>query len=127
MTSSKDLGAVAEMRFAIEAKMRGISVSKPICDNQPFDFIVHYKRFLKIQVKSNSQSIGKYKFKVTHGASTMKKYTNEEVDYFALYLGELDIFYIMPIEVVTCKQLTLNPYGVSKYNDYVNAFELLLE
>jgi hypothetical protein len=49
----KQRGARAELRFVARAAQHGFSISKPLGDGRPYDFIVkHAGKFVRVQVKS---------------------------------------------------------------------------
>jgi hypothetical protein len=80
----------------------GYTVSLPFGDNARYDMIVDDGENLhKIQVKSGVVRNGTIRFKV-HRRSGVKRdrksYTADEVDYFAVYCGELNETLLVPFE-----------------------------
>ena len=62
------------------------------------------------------------------GGDKTTKYKKNEADFFAIYLGELDIWYVIPAtKVEGIRYLTLYPEGDSKYSVYEDAWGLLNE
>ncbi|WP_428910717.1 group I intron-associated PD-(D/E)XK endonuclease [Niallia sp. Krafla_26] len=86
---------------------------------------------LKIQIKtatlSQKEDSGDYLFYIQ-----IRKYNNNEVDFFVIKLNGYDIFYIIPFEVsIKSRYLSFSPFGEKKannsinYESYRNAFHLL--
>ena len=118
---------MAELRFSIVALERGLQVSKPIVDNYPYDFIVINKKTYKVQVKSTvSISEGRYHFKTNRGSSDRSAYTTSEIDFFAFYVFETDIFYIVPSRFVTQKTISIYPAKSDKYDEFYEAWKLFV-
>jgi len=100
----KSQGELAEIKFLLRASEQGYPVSKPFGDNQKYDFILdNGNTLLKIQVKSTRQKLDSalsIKIGVGYGRSSKKVYTENEVDFFALYLQCIDCFYIIPTKII---------------------------
>jgi len=124
-------GIIAELRFQQEAIARKLKTSVPTYAQERYDVIVDNGTSLfRIQIKSvtNHRMIGKAKeFRVAlTGGDKVTKYKRNEVDFFAIHLNELDIWYVIPaIKVNGIKYLTLYPEGDSKYSLYEDAWGLL--
>lgn len=97
-------GALTEQRCFLKCLELGMSVSKPICDNARYDFILDTgKSLLRIQVKT-SRWKNELKEAIVfncysqHSLGTgnkVMKYTSDEVDFF---MTEKDgIFYLVPV------------------------------
>lgn len=120
-------GFLGEHRFIEEATLNDLDVSKPVMTNLMFDLIstnrsnVHYK----IQVKSCSliHENGCCKIKTsTRGYN----YRSTDVDFFAIYIIPLDVWYIIPHEHVPCKLSTFYPSEEKcKYHKWKNRWDLL--
>jgi len=104
-------GARAELRFMEEAIARGFSVCRPFVD-RAYDFLLEKQgRFCRVQVKSTSipaAKDGSFKFSTYRGASKSTKYTKDDIDVFAFYIGSLNSFYIVPVEKID--QVTIRIY-----------------
>jgi len=95
----------------LRASEHGLKISKPFGESQAYDFIVDQdSRLLRIQVKCNSQKADKYggfHFKILRG--NRSKYEFDEVDFFALYIVNLRIFYLIPSHA-TCDKTSVKLY-----------------
>lgn len=100
-TKTKTPGDVAEARFLHEALKRGYSVSDPFGDDDPYDFIIdNGKKLFKIQVKSTTTS-RKDAFKT---GLRNPPYQEGDFKFAAIYVTEVDDFYIIPEEHCIEKQ-----------------------
>lgn len=127
---SKEIGAIGEFSFSIEAIKRGFSVSQPVVDSLKYDFIVEGKNLYKVQVKTTSQPIkGKnnaYKFFTSHGSKGKRAYFINDVDIIVLYILPLEIFYIVPIKEINSTTCRVYPLKENhKYNKYKEAWHYL--
>ena len=100
---SKNQGDMAEVAFTLECLKRGYSISEPVGDNQKYDRIVDVKgRLLKIQIKSCSRTLKSrtknpcWRFTTGHGQKSKSRYLLSDVDVFALYIIEKDLWVIIP-------------------------------
>lgn len=122
-------GDIGELGFMLQAKLNGLKVLTPTTSNSVYDAVIHNgNKFLKVQIKSTSNLVEKnncYKFNVGRGVSSKYKYNSSDIDYFALYIIPLEIFYIIPIEEMSVKTLRVYPNKKHKYNKYINAWGLL--
>jgi hypothetical protein len=113
-----------------KAREMGFEVSKPFGDSARYDVTVEFKgRFLRIQVKSTT--VGR-----CDGYSCMihrdgeHGYTDEQIDFFAIYVVPKDVWYIVPIEVgmKLKRHIFLMPgHKEQKYEAYREAWHLLRE
>ena len=115
-------GYLAEQVAAKKLLTLDFEVSKPIVDTFGYDFICYKNgRSIKIQVKSlaSPDSNNGYKFRLDR-----EIYTN--IDYFLLYLSDIDIWYILPINNMNTLHIMLYNESInSKYNIYKEAWNLL--
>ncbi len=121
----KQRGLRAELRFVARAAQHGFSISKPLGDSRPYDFIVkHAGKFVRVQVKSTvCQKRKSYAYHV-YG----RPYTGGEVDFFAIYIIPKNIWYIFPADVISkyTRNMILSPHmKVSKHGAYKEAWHLL--
>jgi hypothetical protein len=110
------------------AAEHGLRVMKPWGDSSRYDFVVEAGgRFLRVQVKSTN--FRKSKFYVCSMVRFgQKSYTSDDIDFFALYVIPLDIWYILPVRAAsqTTKTIALSPHNsLSKHACYREAWDLL--
>ena len=99
----KALGELAEMAFSYKAASLGFGVSKPMGDNEPFDFILNANpRLWKVQVKSTYGvgRFGEYSFHTVRAAvgGKSRTYTADTIDVLAGWVMPLDLWYIIPVQ-----------------------------
>ena len=121
-------GAIAEHLFITELLSRQLETYKPIIDVYGSDILVKTSiGYRKVQVKSTSYQNLKdtYKFNLTR--SDTEAYSADDFDLVALYIFDLDIWYIIPHAILEgMRSIRVRPYSSSsKYNKYFNAFHLL--
>jgi hypothetical protein len=125
---SKLRGEWAELRFMARAAEHGLSVSKPFGDSQRYDVTVESKgHFLRIQVKCTRARCGKG-YVCTFIRTGMTPYTRDDLDFFAIYVIPVDVWYIVPAEVATRYKhnILLSPQLKGhKYEPYMEAWGLL--
>ncbi|MBZ5718961.1 MAG: hypothetical protein LAO03_01125 [Acidobacteriia bacterium] len=126
----KQRGEWAEMRFMARAAEQGFRVTKPWGDSARYDFILElHGRCVRVQVKSTiHRRAGGYLCAAMHSGA--KRYTLEQVDFFAAYVIPEDVWYIVPAEVVTggAAYLLLTPgHQREKYGRYKEAWHLMLD
>ena len=96
-------GAMTEQKCFLKCIESGFSISKPLFNNERYDFILDTgKKLLKIQVKTSRWSdeehsgfsFNGYSQHSTGAGNKRMKYTNQEIDYF---MTEKDnVFYLYP-------------------------------
>jgi uncharacterized protein YneR len=127
----EDKGRVAELEFAKECIKRDMVVSRPIVGAEKYDYILdNRKKLLRIQVKSTknfSEKNSRFKVNVAYGNSIKKIYTKKDIDFFAVYIEEYDIWYFIPVEEVGVKTLNLYPHRKSEgtFETYKNNWSLI--
>lgn len=94
---TKIIGDIGTSVVISEFLKHGINVLLPYDDNSPYDIVIHIdNKFYKIQVKTTEKvkyNGSEMQFEATKSNPYSKidpKYTEEEVDYFALYCIEND-------------------------------------
>ncbi len=134
MNSDYSLGKLSEMQFSIDAAKRGLNVSVPSHDHSGYDLIAEgkSKKLYKIQVKatrSESKQIDRqpcYKIQIARGSKNKRRYKENEVDFFAVYIYELNNWYIVPFNACTSISIRLYPSKPDhKFSSYLEAWHLL--
>ena len=99
--SRKALGELGELAFSYKAASLGFGVSKPLGDNEPFDFILNAgHRLWRVQVKATYHMRRTYFFRTTRADVGYKcrRYTADDVDVLAAWVMPLDVWYIIPVQ-----------------------------
>lgn len=133
--NTRNKGALAEYRFISTAISLDLRVIVPAVEGYPYDCVIdNGNRFYRIQVKyaskdkrrTNTFSVMTHR-RIKSTSPTYRKYTAEEVDYYAIYIWYIDTFYIIPYKAVLGNSISLSPKNHhSKYNSYKNNWEQLL-
>jgi len=100
-------GDIAEQAFVLHALRHDWNVLKPFGDRLPYDLVLESQDvFLKIQVKSawfdtksSNYVIDTRRTKANRRKILRESYQEEDFDFAAVYIEDLDIFYIFPVEV----------------------------
>ena len=130
------MGKIAEYQFIIDASKRELLPSIPIHDHRGYDLIVHGKNKLhKIQVKSTRHVVKvsshrkgtpHYRVITACGNSQKERYTKDQLDYYAVYIFELNQWFIIPFHAVTSKNIRIYPSkNDHKFSPYREAWHLL--
>lgn len=130
---SKHLGDLGEISFMLRAKKAGYSVLTAYSSDSKYDCVLEKGgKFFKVQVKSTStthyykDNSRYYKIICSNGCDNKKKYNKSDVDYFAFFIMELDMFYIIPHCEVKSKTVKLKPDSQNcKYSKYKEAYNLI--
>ena len=99
--TTKQLGNIGEAKALAKFVELQIPVYIPFGDNEKSDLIADFNGKLnKVQVKTSEEWIDSEKFVISLVSSTMHrnsgekhKYTHEEIDYFACYNLQSNVFY----------------------------------
>lgn len=105
--NTKLKGDIAEQAVILYALKRGWGISKPIGDRLPYDLVIDISgTLIKVQVKSAWVDLQRQNFVVdTRCTKTNRRkmvralYTAHDFDFAVMYIEEIDVFYIMPVEV----------------------------
>jgi hypothetical protein len=104
----KQRGELAEIAFLHKASGLGFGVAKPYGDSERYDFILDSgERLWRVQVKSIATNYppGSHGYRAAscHSRGSYKDlpYTADEIDFFVAYIVPLDIWYVLPVELVT--------------------------
>jgi hypothetical protein len=129
-SKEKRQGDWVEALFMSRATALGLNVARPWGSALAYDFLVEADNHTcRVQVKSCSykrRQVGGYQCVICDYGRT--RYTADEFEFVAIYLISEDLWYILPIAVVTrvCNTITLSPhYPRSKYESYKEAWHLL--
>jgi hypothetical protein len=126
IAGSKARGEWAELCFMARAVEREFSVSRPCGDSATYDVgVEHNGRFLRVQVKSTTfRRKGSYTCNLIW--RRRGRYPRGKVDFFAVYLVPIDLWYIIPFEVVERNNsLNLTPRRGHKFSQYMEAWNLM--
>ena|ERR1035437_304754 len=104
---TKMKGDIAEMEVQLKALKLGWDVLIPVGDRLPYDLVIILNgKFVKIQVKSAwlSKENGVYlvdvrRTKTNRRVMKREKYTNKDFDFAVIFISDLNVFYVMPVDV----------------------------
>ncbi len=107
--NTKQKGDIAEQATVLIALKFGWGVSIPVGDRMPYDLIFDVDGVLfKIQVKSAWYDTAKQNFVVDNRKTKTNRrqivrsaYGNSDFDFAVIFIDEIDVFYIMPVEIFT--------------------------
>ena len=120
----KHQGDSAELRFMLLNHLLGHTIAKPFGDNAKYDLIVEIDNKLeRIQVKSTSRKdnlTGVYCYCciVCSGASVKKMYSEDDIDFIAIYVIPEDAWYKIPVKEIKSKKIRLYPHRTPKKNSF---------
>ena len=105
--STKLTGDIAEQAAVLQALKRGWEVLQPIGDRMPYDLVFEVDEvFIKVQVKSAwfDKQRGNYvvdnrRTKSNRRRMVRAKYDPSDFDFALVYLEDLDLFYVFPVNV----------------------------
>ncbi len=120
MLSSNRKGAIAETAIAAAATKLGIPVLRPIVEHGRYDLAFEIgSRILRVQCKWGGLSEDRSVIKINLQTSSLgaqgyviRAYDADEIDLVAVYCGELDRCYLLPITLVAGRRgiyLRLSP------------------
>lgn len=113
MTNTTNLGNIGQAYVIAKFVELGIPVYTPVGEGYPTDLIADFKGKLnKIQIKTteNLHDDSYMVWKITHQQGyhgKRIKYTNQEVDYFALYCIETKSLYLVPHKKANTNELII--------------------
>lgn len=131
--NEQELGMVAEIEFKKRAVYNGFIVSKVINDRGGYDFIIDCgDRLSKIQVKSTGYLELKGRSNPSYSVVVKKsvrgnrvEYDKSDYDFLAIYIHDFNLIYIIPIDEVPSKIRIFPNSRASKYNKYIDAWDLI--
>jgi hypothetical protein len=126
----KEQGEWAELCFMARARQLGLNVVKPYGDSASYDVdIENGGRLLRVQIKSTTYARGRT-FTCKRAGSKHEPYEEGALDFYALYLVPVDLWYILPFgaarKTSVSIQFTPDREG-HKYEEYLEAWHLLRE
>lgn len=89
MHHTKDKGDIALMKTTLDLTLKGYNIFLPISEHLPFDFIA-YKDGQCFRMQAKYSSGGKVNNSTYSGGKTTKYYNENDFDYYAVYLPEID-------------------------------------
>ena len=100
-------GDIAEQAVILLALKQGWGVLKPVGDRLPYDMVFDINgKFIKIQVKSawfdesrQNYVVDNRRTKTNRRVILREKYNETDFDFAIIYLEEIHIFYIMPVDI----------------------------
>ena len=115
-------GEQAEAAFLHKATGLGLSVLTPWGDSERYDLVAGSgKRLWRVQVKS-TRYVGERRFSITARGCTAA-YTAEEIDFLAVYIVPLDLWYVLPVKAFAPRKcLRLYPGGGGRYEKFREAW-----
>lgn len=124
--NSKKIGNIGEAKFLSKCVECGIPVYIPFGDNERADFVIEYNNeLLRVQIKTSVKAkSNKMIFDLTSSTCHRKngsryKYTNAEVDYFALYNIERNVLLLYKVPEEVRSAITIH-YGLPLNNQVKN-------
>jgi hypothetical protein len=98
----KERGEWAELQFMASAVRKRFKVLKPWGDSSAYDVgIAHGRQLLRVQVKSTSYRLSNgYQCGFRPNQASNRRYTTRRIDFFAAYIVQEDVWYIIPSAVV---------------------------
>jgi hypothetical protein len=98
----KERGEWVELVFMAAAASHGYHVLKPSGDSRAYDVAIeHGGDLIRVQVKSTTKRANTgYSSQFRRSDGAKKPYTLDEVDFFAVYIVPLSVWYLIPAVVV---------------------------
>lgn len=131
----KFVGEKAECAFLWHAMERDFFVAKPYGDSAPYDFIVQRRPrgpLLRVQVKTANTVHRSFYYASADchlGAHGMRRYGRSEIDFFAIWVAPLQVWYLIPRKAVAnagaIGVAPHRPHSRGKYEKYREAWRLL--
>lgn len=136
MNNDTHLGKIAEYQFVVDASKKNLLVSIPIHDHRGYDFVAQsISKLYKIQVKSTRTLVKDasrrsrtpfYRIMLSRGSSKKELYEKKHLDFFAIYIFDINQWFIIPHSAVTSKSIRLYPQKPNhKFSKYLEAWHLI--
>lgn len=137
--NSKQKGDIAEQYAIVQALQKGWDVLKPIGDRLPYDLVFCINnKFIKIQVKyagfnntTNNYIVDTRRSQTNQRNIVRKNYTEKDFDFALIYIEDLNIFYVVPVEIFISYKSSIsitedvNRQRKTKISSYKNNWELI--
>jgi len=124
--NTKARGELAESIFAVKAQALGLTVSKPLGENQAFDFHVQSRLgAFRVQVKS-AWKLSSRQYMVRFNPRLLNRSSGYDV--VVVYIAPLDTWYIIPASAVHKPWLSLYPHvpnSKGQYEKYLEGWRTL--
>jgi hypothetical protein len=134
-------GDIAEQAAILQALKRGWGVLKPVGDRLPYDLVFDVEGSLvKVQVKSAwfDETRGNYvtdnrRTKTNRRIMVRETYKQSDFDFALVYLSDLDLFYVFPVDVFISYASEIHLVEVDKRQrkprsaDYRDGWESILQ
>jgi hypothetical protein len=121
------IGDTAESNFNYRCISLGYTVCTPVNSKTIYDVILDTNsKMYKVQIKCSSikPSNRGYKVNIQRGSQQKYKYSEDDIDMFAIYIIQEDDWYLIPFSVLKDKH-NLRPRRGGVYEIFRNAFHLL--
>lgn len=112
MDNPNHKGNVAELAIATEAARLGLSVLKPLTEHERYDLVLGVGgRLYRVQCKWGKRTAGgiQVRLKSSYHSPTrgyvISTYDESELDLVAVYCGELDRCYLLPVELIAGRNM----------------------
>jgi hypothetical protein len=106
--TTNDIGERAQGAIVAEVMKYGYTILIPFGEGRRYDMVIEKDaEFFRLQCKAGRYENGVVKFNscsVNWWNKTKKKYTKEEIDYFAVYCEHIGKVYLVPVEDVGIDQ-----------------------
>ena len=123
MDNPNHKGNVAELAIATEAARLGLSVLKPLTEHERYDLVLGIGgRLFRVQCKWGSRrgEVVEVRLKSCYHSPTqgyvVTTYDASEIDLVAVYCGDLDSCYLLPVDLVTGRGTISLRLGPAKNN-----------
>lgn len=134
-------GDIAEQAAILHALKRGWGVLKPVGDRLPYDLAFDVEgTLIKIQVKyawfdqpSGNYVVDNRRTKTNRRLMVRVAYKQSDFDFALVYIEQLDLFYVFPVDVFIAKGSEIHFVETQKRQrqpgsaKYRNAWELILQ
>lgn len=112
MDNVKQRGETTEAIVLAELMKRGIPVLRPFGENHRYDFVLDLAdEFIRLQCKTGRYRDGTVRFTTIstrpRGTGYSKEGYHGDVDYFVVYVPELEQAYLIPIDDVSKNEMYL--------------------
>lgn len=123
---SQEQGNVSEVEFLARAIRKGLSVSRPMFVEKYDCIIDNGKQVFKVQIKSTTHFNKTYwQVSLRNGCTQKEKYKKGDCDFFAIHIIKLNIWYILPFDVVSPKVCLHPELDSCRYDRFKEAWFLL--